>query len=314
MNFNKPIDHLPPACTHFSLLNRDFDQIIGNLPVSLTHLTTSSKLISCLQPSLNSLIHLDVTVTLHNPHTILAALLKPNLAKLKLLHVRIRSLLLQTPLDQLAKSITHLDLRCLHFDQPLDHLPNSLQKLSIFSDDFNHTLDHLPSSLTFLLVNGESFNRPLNQLPCGLTHLAVGPNFNRPLANLPPHLTHLCLAPNYKHILADFPLSLQVLSLPHGCFPQSYPKFPSLTHLLCNSESGQSLVLPLFPLLQFFQLRKFEYKGSIYTARTLIQLNLQEHTMRTNLDKTPECQECWWHLGWSRIVDAGVVVRERCYC
>jgi hypothetical protein len=164
-----------------------FNQPVGNLPKTLTHLTFGF----CFNKSADNL--------------------PQNLTHLTF------GFCFNKPVDNLPKKLTHLTFDC-DFNQQVDNLPETLTHLT-FGFRFNQPVDNLPKNLIQLFFNtsynqfGNCFNQPVDNLPNTLTHLTFGSSFNQSVDKLPETLTHLTFDNSFRHSAFNLPKNLIELKI-----------------------------------------------------------------------------------------------------
>ena len=119
-------------------IKSQFNQIVNELPNSITHLTFGHKFNQVVNNLPNSLTHLTFGIYFNQV------------------------------VDNLPNSLTHLSFGPC-FNQKVDNLPNSLTHLT-FGELFDQKIYNLPNSLTHLNF-GELFDQKIYNLPNSLTNI-----------------------------------------------------------------------------------------------------------------------------------------------
>ena len=266
MEFNKPINSLPPFLTHLRL-GKNFAERVYHLPLSLETLLFEGdkppfppplsqgirtlKIAGfrgffnalCLPPSLT-----NIQLSNGSRYQEQCPPLPSSLLKLEfkgywrtlndelppsLNHLSILNDCTQKVVDRLPLRLTHLVFDG-HFDKLVDHLPSQITHLTL-GLNFNQSVDHLPPQLTHLTF-GVCFNNAVNHLPSQLILLTFGDRFNQAIDHLPSHLTHLTLGFHFNHSIANLPRHITHLAFDHSkhslfLLPHCLPYLPHLTHL-----------------------------------------------------------------------------------
>lgn len=220
-SYNHELKNLPNKLEEFNI-NKDYDQYLTNLPVSLKVISILSKFnksINVLQPQI---IQLQNDIILDNYSYLTKIILGSHFNQ---------------PIYYLPPSLQEITFGP-SFNQPIDFRNTNLITIS-FGRDFNQYIDRLlPSSLKNLYLS-TAFNKPINKLPKSIKHLVLGNKFNRSINSLPENLESLTIQGVFNHSLDNLPCNLKKLSISDGDFDQPLDYLPSsITEL----ELGQSII------------------------------------------------------------------------
>lgn len=278
-SFNQLLDNLPNTLTHLNISCREFNQSLSDLPDSITYIELYSDVFN--HPILklpNSLTKLEMWCTLFDNYL--------NYLPIKLNYLSLESQKFNTPIDlKYLNQLTYLNLSCYHFNKSLDNLPLSLTTLDFTSTVFNQPLNKLSNSLTILNLNigyefetnngfNNIFNQSLDNLPASLTKLHLMSSFKNPIDKLPINLQSLTIInDNFNQSLDTLPLTLTSLELYGRNINTPVDHLPSnLTKLIIQSDLFNHLLYSLPQNLNELILRGNDIRGDTLNLPDNLQI------------------------------------------
>eukprot|EP01112_Ceratiomyxa_fruticulosa_P022457 TRINITY_DN8216_c0_g1_i1.p1 TRINITY_DN8216_c0_g1~~TRINITY_DN8216_c0_g1_i1.p1 ORF type:complete len:571 (-),score=109.13 TRINITY_DN8216_c0_g1_i1:187-1899(-) len=250
--FNQLVDDLPKSLTHICFQGGDFNRDISSLPPNIIELTIHGCFNQPLTKLPSSLIRIEFhgdfdQPLLHLPHSVLHLTLSeafhqkltdlpPHLISLYLKEYCLRIPSLPSTLQRLTFDNT-LNKKPL----PISKLPSNLLHL-IIKGRFNDSLPDLPQTLERLTLS-DHFDRPLNDLPPSLLRLELGSRFCQTFTRFPPNLVHLKVAGKFdfdRHINI-LPPSLKILHFGPKFYTYIQQLPPNIKQVYFNNLYNQSI-------------------------------------------------------------------------